>query len=385
MRNTKETNKKIVVAQKGVSLRVKMTNDKYFIDVVAMNKATAELFFQMFLPPSVLESLDLSTLRTMNSRNVDADGIEKIGDVFFVVDMKDRGGQTSRRAAFVIVTEHKTKDEKRIAIQLLGYVSALLDVMASNSEVYADENGLLPTPYVLVFSQDEQPKRQPVRLRDVLWTLPGLEGTIPNFDYQTVYVNEIPLDVIRRCEPAMRTFLYLTQIANKKHTSDEDAELASVFRQILEESPSDERLRQCARASLNYFVRLRQHRPGMLTLDGLRKEIEKQKGEPMEDAMLLFFEKEVSERCEKAREDGRQEEIYEIIYRNLRAKYGQDSVSAALKKKLDVINYYPALEEIQLASWMTPSLDSFKRKLARIVNKYKDEIQEVRRGFATNL
>ena len=125
----------------------------------------------------------------------------------------------------------------------------------------------------------------------------------------------------------------------------------------------------------------------MPTTPELRKEIEKQKGEPMEDAMLLFFEKEVSERCEKAREDGRktgiqtgrQEEIYEIIYRNLRAKYGKDSVSAALKKKLDVINYYPALEEIQLAVWTTPSLDSFKRKLARIVNKYKDEIQEVRR------
>ncbi len=141
----------------------------------------------------------------------------------------------------------------------------------------------------------------------------------------------------------------------------------------------------------------------MPTLPELRKEMEKQKGEPMESGILQFFEREVSERCEEARQDGiqagrregrragrregrqkgrqegRQEGIYEIIYSNLRSKFGQNAVSSNLKKKLDDINYYPALEEIQLAIWTTPSLDAFKRKVARIVNKYKDEIQELRR------
>ena len=121
----------------------------------------------------------------------------------------------------------------------------------------------------------------------------------------------------------------------------------------------------------------------MPTLPELRKEMEKQKGEPMESGILQFFEKEVSERCEKAMQDGmqagKQEGIYEIIYSNLRSKFGQNAVSSKLKKKLDDINYYPALEEIQLAIWTAPSLDAFKRKVARIVNKYKDEIQELRR------
>ncbi len=398
MQNAEEINEKSVVAQEDGSLRVKMTNDKYFADFVA-NKLNTQTLFQMFLPKHILEELDLSTLRTVHTRDVGSDGVEKVGDMYFVVDMKNRVGRSSRRAVFVIAAEHKTKDDRRVAIQLLGYVSALLDRMNADPKSYEDENGLFPTPYVVVFSQDEHPKEQPVRLGDILWSLPGLEGTVPNFDYQTIYVNQIPLEVIRECEPAMRAFLYLTQIANKEHTPEEDAELASTIRQILEASPSDERLSQCAYASLNYLLHLQKRRPGMPSLSELRKEIEKQKGEPMENGVLLFFEKEVSERCEKAREDGwqdgmqagmqtgmqtgmqigKQEGIYEVIYRNLSAKYGKNSVSSALKKKLDAINYYPALEEIQLAILTTPSLDAFKRKLTRIVNKYKDEIQEVRR------
>ncbi len=51
-----------------------------------------------------------------------------------------------------------------------------------------------------------------------------------------------------------------------------------------------------------------------------------------------------------------------------------------MKAKLDAINYYPALEEIQLAILTTPSIDAFKRKGAKIVNQYKDEIQEKRRS-----
>ncbi len=373
-------------AQEDASLRDNMTNDNFFADFVA-NKSNAQTWFQTFLPENVLEQIDLSTLRVIHTQDVDANGVKKVGDMYFVVDMKDRLGKARRRAVFVIAAEHKTKDEKRVAIQLLGYVSALLDRMNAEPESFEDENGLLPTPYVVVFSQDPRPKEQPARLSDILWTIPGLEGTVPNFDYQTIYASEIPIDVIRNCEPALRAFLYLTQIANKKHSSEEDAELAATLRQLLDAPPSDERLRQCAYACLNYFLHLRKRRPGMPTLPELRKEMEKQKGEPMESGILQFFEREVSERCEEARQDGmqagmqagKQEGIYEIIYSNLRSKFGQNVVSDKLKKKLDDINYYPALEEIQLAIWTAPSLDAFKRKVAKIVNKYKDEIQELRR------
>ncbi len=95
----------------------------------------------------------------------------------------------------------------------------------------------------------------------------------------------------------------------------------------------------------------------------------------MEDGLRVFFEKEFAENFEQGKREG----VCRIIYGNLRAKYGEDSVSERLKAKLDVINYYPALEEIQLAIWTTPSIDAFKRKVAKIVNKYRDEIQEIRR------
>ncbi len=366
--------KKNKKAKKAASLSDAMTNDKYFAVIVA-NEVTARLFFLMFLPLFILEQLDLATLKTMFTRDVDANGVESVGDIYFVVDVKNRVGKTRERAVFAIATEHKTDDDPFVSIQLLKYSSALLNRMRKNKDFFADENGRLPTPYVVVFSQDERPKERPVKLGDVLWTLEGLEGTVPNFDYQTIYASQISLDVIKKCEPVMRMFLHLTQIANKKHTREEDVELAETFRQILEAPVDDERAKQCAIASMNYYKRLQQRRPGMPTLHELRKEIEKQKGEPMEDGLSVFFEKEFAEN----RKQGMQISIYNTIYGNLHAKYGKDSVSERLKAKLDAVNYYPALEEIQLASWMTPSIDAFKRKVAKIVNKYKDEIQEIRR------
>ena len=95
----------------------------------------------------------------------------------------------------------------------------------------------------------------------------------------------------------------------------------------------------------------------------------------MENAVFLFFEKE----AKQARQDGMQSSIYKVICDNLRMKYGKDAVSKQLQQKLDDINYYPALEEIQAAILFAPSLDAFKRKTAKIVNKYKVEIQELRR------
>jgi len=360
--------------KKSASLYDAMTNDRYFAVIVA-NEVTARLFFLMFLPLFVLEQLDLSTLKTMFTRDVDANGIESVGDIFFVVDVKDRAGKTRRRTVFVIAVEHKTEDDEYVSIQLLRYSSALLSRMNKNREFFADENGILPTPYVVVFSQDENPKEQPALLGDILWALDGLERTVPNFDYQTIYATQISLDAIRKCEPVMRTFLYLTQIANKEHTTEEDAELAETFRQILEAPVTDERAKQCAIASMRYFLQLQKRRPGILTFPELKKEMERRKGEPMEDGLAVFFEKEFAE----IREQTRQADIHSVIRSNLVAKYGQDALSTRLLNKLDEIIYYPALEEIQLASWMTPSLDSFKRKVTKIVNKYNDEIQEIRR------
>ncbi len=369
VRKTKKNKK----TKKSASLYDAMTNDKYFAVIVA-NEVTARLFFLMFLPLFILEQLDLTSLKTMFTRDVDANGVESVGDIFFAVDVKNRAGKTRRRAVFVVATEHKTKDDPFVSIQLLKYSSALLNRMRKNKEFFADENGRLPTPYVVVFSQDERPKEQSVELGDILWTLEGLEGTVPNFEYQTIYANQISLDVIKKCEPVMRMFLHLTQIANKEHTSEEDVELAETFRQILESPVDDERARQCAIASMNYYLRLQQRRPGMPTLPELKKEIERQKGESMKDGLSVFFEKEFAE----TRNQGMQISIYNMIYSNLRVKYGKDSVSDKLKAKLDEINYYPALEEIQLAIWTTPSLDAFKRKVAKIVSKYKDEIQSMR-------
>ena len=183
----------------------------------------------------------------------------------------------------------------------------------------------------------------------------------------------------------MRTFLHLTQIANKKHTPEEDVELAETFRLLLESPDSDERARDCALASLRYFIHLQKRRPGMMNATELKKEIAKQKGDSMDkyDGLYAFFEEEITEFREKEGaelyEKGRDDGIYNTIYRNLQTKYGANAVSKRLNDKIDAINFYPALEEIQIASWSTPSLVAFEREVDKIAKQYEAEIQERRR------
>ncbi len=166
---------------------------------------------------------------------------------------------------------------------------------------------------------------------------------------------------------------------------EEDAELAETFRLLLESPESDERAKQGAIASFHYFARLGKKRPGMMTVPELRKEIAKQKGGTMNkyDGLFLFFEEEIAEHFGETKEDwiqtGVQTGIYNTIYRNLQTKYGAQSLPKELSEKIDAINYYPALEEVQTAVWTTPSLTAFERKIDEIAKQYETEIQETRK------
>ncbi len=110
--NSKDAEK---LEKKNPSAGDELDPDQYYYDVVS-NETSARLLLSMFLGPRVLAEIDLSTLRTMPTRDVEPNGVETIGDVFFVVDMKDRPGKKGRRAAFTIVSEHKFENDPQVAI-----------------------------------------------------------------------------------------------------------------------------------------------------------------------------------------------------------------------------------------------------------------------------
>ena len=117
------------------------------------------------------------------------------------------------------------------------------------------------------------------------------------------------------------------------------------------------------------------------------------------EGLYAFFEEEITEFREKEGaklyekglqagiqkgiqtriQTGRQTGIYDTIFRNLQTKYGANSISRRLNDKIDEINYYPALEDVQTAVWTTPSLADFERKVDEIAKQYEVEIQERRR------
>ncbi len=262
-----------------------MTHDKFFT-IMLIDKLTAQLLFKYTLDPDLLVQLDLSTLEIKRTRMLDAEGKECVGDLFFTVKFVDKKARKGRRAVFALIVEHKSDEGFYISIQLLGYVWAWLDYMKDHKEEYADEEGRLPVPYALVFSQDWR-ESSPKYLNDVTFCAPGCENTVPNFWYRCVRVRDLPFEEIRRCEPLLQGFLYLERLAKNKSVSQEQEldELAQIFGDLCA-MQLDARIRRGIVACFNYLAALKKFRPQTTTLGQLINKIEKREGKPMDVSFL---------------------------------------------------------------------------------------------------
>ncbi len=258
-----------------------MTSDKFFAAILS-NLLTARLFFEFILPKRLLRRLDMATLDYLQPRLVAPDGKEHIGDFFFKVKFRARRGREFGSAIFVIVLEHKFEDELYVSIQLLRYTANLLGVMRANRKFFADENGLLPTPYSIVFSQEWQ-NRKTYFLRDVLRWVPGLRKTVPNFWYQHFRISEKKLEAIRECEPLLGLFLYLERLARKTtcEPKEERKEIAGFTYRCLTQVEKDPRIQDGTVACAKYLQYIRTFRPETPTTKDVLTEIEENTGMPM--------------------------------------------------------------------------------------------------------
>jgi len=258
-----------------------MTSDKFFAAILA-NLITARLFFEYVLSKRLLRRLDLSTLEHLQPRLVAPDGKEHIGDFFFKAKYRTRRGKDCGGAVFVIVLEHKFEDELYVSIQLLRYTANLLGVMRANRNLFADQNGRLPTPYPIVFSQDWQ-RRKTYFLRDVLSWIPGLRKTVPNFWYQHFRISEKKLESIRECEPLLGFFLYLERLARKKvcEPNEEREQLADFVYRCSTRAGNDPRMQDGTAACSKYLRYIRTFRPDTPSDEDVLTKIEERTGTPM--------------------------------------------------------------------------------------------------------
>jgi len=91
----------------------------------------------------------------------------------------------------------------------------------------------------------------------------------------------------------------------------------------------------------------------------------------LEEFFSDAFEYKGKQRYEQGLEQGRVQSIYDVVLKNYRLKYGVVPPKA-LVEKIDEIDYYPALEEIQAAVLLTPSPDDFERRVDSIIQQYAE-------------
>ncbi len=350
------------------------THDNYFAKMMSDEK-TARLFFELFLPRKILRQIDLESLRAMPTKYVDERGNFRVGDMFYSIETKRRKGKKSRRAVFMLILEHKSDHERYVAIQLLDYIAGMLRFMSANPEEYQDENGFLPAPYAMVFSQAKKPWKRVPYLRRILWTIRGFKRTIPNFIFPVVEASEIPLERIKKLEPVARVFLYMERLAKREYEKGENQELIELFSDLFKASNRDERLRQAFYASIAYLRYLQKGRPHTMSMQELQNGIFGQDG--YDEYAIL--EEVFPNALERKYEQGRVNNIYDVILRNYRYRYAVP-LSESLEEKIETVSYYPALEEIQLAILGADTPDAFERQVEFVIEKYAEEIKALNKN-----
>ncbi len=92
------------------------------------------------------------------------------------------------------------------------------------------------------------------------------------------------------------------------------------------------------------------------------------------NALKRRFEQGIEQGIKQGIKQGRIIGIYDLVLNNFRHRF-DEALSARLARKINVINYYPALEEIQQSVWSSSSPVAFERRVDSVVEKYAEEIK----------
>jgi len=204
-----------------------MTHDK-FAYVVWSNPFVAKLFMERYLAPEILREIDVDSLELIPTRHTSKKGRDSIGDIYYKFRFK-----SGKRGVFVVVVEHKARYARFVSIQILRYEADVLDYMSQNLKLFADENGLLPTPCSILLCPTHCPQ-----LDEITSRFESVEYG-PRTRFQAIVFNEIDLDLASD-EPLLQIAMGLCRFAgysDVKRGKRQD-EIVKLFKALLYYDPS---------------------------------------------------------------------------------------------------------------------------------------------------
>lgn len=157
-------------------------HDKFFRSSM-QNKPIAKAFFRRYLPPNVLDALELKSLHLENSTYIDENLQETLSDLVFTCRYTD--SDFSSNANVILLVERQSTAQKLLPLRIYHYLfNMLYRVLKERPKNQYEDR--LPAVYALVFYHGKQtPYPYSMKLTDCFDDPCNL--------MQQIFTSEIPL------------------------------------------------------------------------------------------------------------------------------------------------------------------------------------------------
>lgn len=160
-------------------------------------------------PSSVVDSLDLDSLRIETGSFVDAKLREKHSDVLLSAESRMTSSSERQRVLIYVLIEHKSEVEQLAALQLLSYMIRVWEQLAREGRALCE---ILP----VVIYHGEKPWTAAKSIRDLISRTPALAAHQLAFEFQVLDLNVLADEQIGG-QPILQSVLQLLKYSRSSH------------------------------------------------------------------------------------------------------------------------------------------------------------------------
>ena len=335
-----------------MSEMVRTPHDSFFKGAFAMPEVTRE-FLARYLPPTVVERLDLNILQLEKDSFVREDLRKRYGDLLYRTSLK-RGGD----ALVYVLFDHKSSPDPDALLQVLGY---MLEIWRREAAVRREQRvDVFPLPPIipLLFHHGEQPWSHPVRFEDLIAARDVLQTYTPKFTCQLFDLTPLPDEMIQGGVMLLAPLLLL------KHVFDPGLpEFVDVFFRKIPSLLDQPNGRAMLKLLLGYLAETgRDVEPGRVR--AVMREVFDARGEEVMKTMAeKWVEKGIEKGIERGLEKGRIEELHDSILEFL-LEFAE-RVPADLEAMIRSIDDAEKLRVLRRKAYKAKSIAAFREIMSR--------------------
>jgi hypothetical protein len=220
-------------------------HDKFFKELMS-RKESAEDFLRYYLPPEIVNKLDLSTLSISKDSFVDKELGEHFSDILYQINLRD-----GQQAKVYVLIDHKSSPDGLVAFQLLRYMVRAWEYSLKQQKAERKKEKekaqcegkkrrrhqkLTLTPILpVVFYHGEREWAVSKTLDTLFGNMPQeLTSFVPNYQYFLCDVTKINDEDIKG-EPFLQAGLMLLKYIFRQDLSDKLLEIYSPLKEVEEQ------------------------------------------------------------------------------------------------------------------------------------------------------